>query len=169
MGIESNVEIPPNENSEAANDTVQNGREKGKDKKSEPNERWPDHFNTVLTPFLSDEAIAQVKKMFLEGPEPPRVSDSGWGSRQPRTSEDVDAVEGAEASNVPEPSQGVPEKEQKGQRGKERGGKGGRGSRGGRGGGRGGRAGGREDSRKVLSNVRHCLLDVHHSHFLMTI
>ena len=31
-----------------------------------------------LKPFLSDESITRLKEMFLQGPEPPRASDSGW-------------------------------------------------------------------------------------------
>ncbi|KIJ99367.1 hypothetical protein K443DRAFT_133079 [Laccaria amethystina LaAM-08-1] len=40
---------------------------------------WPEHFTAELSPFLSEGAILQIKQMYLEGPEPPRVSDSGWG------------------------------------------------------------------------------------------
>ena len=116
---------------------------KSKQKQSEHKEPWPDRFTAALTPFLSEEAVEQVKIMFLEGSEPPRVSDNGWGGRPARPS-DADT---AEASNVPEPTQEILG-EYKGRRGKDRNNRGGRGGRGGRAGGR------REDTRKVLSDVR---------------
>ncbi|KAF7977463.1 hypothetical protein HWV62_3649 [Athelia sp. TMB] len=106
-------------------------------------EPWPATFDTTLKPFLSEDAITQLKKIFLEGPEPPRVTDSGWGTRLATN------PESAEGSTTPAPPQEEPpaEKQARGRRGRERG------TRGGRGGGRGGRAGGaREDTRKVLSN-----------------
>jgi tRNA pseudouridine13 synthase len=34
-------------------------------------EPWPEHFSALLKPFLSEDAIDQVRKMFLEGPVPP--------------------------------------------------------------------------------------------------
>jgi len=34
-------------------------------------EPWPEHFSALLKPFLSEDAIDQVKKMYLEGPLPP--------------------------------------------------------------------------------------------------
>lgn len=111
---------------------------KGKHKKEDATEPWPELFNTTLTAFLSDDAVSQVKQMYLEGPEPPRVSDGGWGSRPSRP-------EGA-AEEMSEPVQKEPESSETGKRG-------GRGGRGGRGRGRGRGGGGREDRRKVLSNV----------------
>src|ERR1019366_4579040 len=42
---------------------------------------WPDSFTTRLAPFLSTEKVEEVKKLFLEGPEPPLVSDAGWSGR----------------------------------------------------------------------------------------
>ncbi|KAF7332007.1 TRUD domain-containing protein [Mycena kentingensis (nom. inval.)] len=108
-----------------------------------PEEPWPERFNTRLSEFLSEDAILKLKEMFLEGPVPPRVPDSGWGSR-PVLAESTGAAEEttAEAPNIEtaqEPTSA-------------RGGRGGRG-RGGRGfrGGRGGRPGGREDHRKVVT------------------
>lgn len=130
--------------SEVPSETETSTRKKGKDKdkKAGPVEPWPGHFNTALKPFFSEEGITEVKKMFLEGPEPPRISDSGWGGRRAGNSEgeSTSALETA-----PEP-----EKEER----ERRGGRGGRGGRAGRGD-RGGRSGGmKEDHRKVLSNVR---------------
>lgn len=146
------IEVAPTVEEPVAAPTNTPGEQekKGNGKKSELSEPWPESFNTALAPFLSEEAIAQMKQMFLEGPEPPRVSDSGWGTRP--TNPEGSAPESAEASSAPEAPQEEPEKQGRGRRGRERGG---RGAKGGRGGGRGGRAGGqREDTRKVLSNVR---------------
>lgn len=123
-------------------DELHHKKDEGKQKNPEPTEPWPDRFNTALEPFLSPEAIEQAKRMFLEGPKPPRVSDSGWGGRQAKVSE-------AGSSDAPEP-------EKEDVRGKGGRGRGGKNARGGRGGGRGGRGGGKvEDTRKVLSNVGH--------------
>jgi hypothetical protein len=47
-------------------------------KESDSSDPWPDHFNAKLKPFLSHGSITQLKEMFLQGPEPPRASDSGW-------------------------------------------------------------------------------------------
>lgn len=97
---------------------------------------WPERFTTTLSAYLSAPSIEQLKQMYLEGPEPPFVSDGGWGARKPR--EEGDAEEAPEE----------PVKEStRGNRGRGRG-------RGGRGG-RGGRAGKRPDTRKVVSEVRH--------------
>jgi tRNA pseudouridine13 synthase len=116
-------------------------------------EPWPDHFESALTPFLSPDAIAEVKKMFLEGPEPPRVTDSGWGGRQTKASEDVANPSSSDVHLNDEASRGEFETSEKHQRDKRD--RGGRSGRGGRGGGRGGRpSGGKEDHRKVLSDVR---------------
>ncbi|KAF7301777.1 TRUD domain-containing protein [Mycena indigotica] len=100
---------------------------------TEPEGPWPDRFNTRLSEFLSAEAIEKLKGMFLEGPVPPLVSDSGWGSRPGASSS-------SETTTTTEPV--VVETRGRGR---------GRGGRGGRGGGRGGRANGREDHRKVVS------------------
>lgn len=115
-----------------------------------PDEPWPDRFTESLKPFLSEEVIAKVKGLYLEGPEPPFVSDSGWGGRQPK---DGDAAESSAAAAAP---QEEAEESGRGKRGRGRGGKGGRGGRGGRDsrGGKHGRPDQREDNRKVLSDVR---------------
>ena len=113
-------------------------------------EPWPERFNEALKPFLSEDAIGRVKQMYLEGPEPPFVSDGGWAGRQAQKADDS-----GDASEEPaEPaSTGETAARGKGKRGRDRG-RGARGGRGGRGGGRGGRPGAREDHRKVLSDVR---------------
>lgn len=116
---------------------------KGKEK-AEP---WPEHFDTSLKPFLSEDVIARVKNLFLEGPEPPLVSDSGWAGRAAKVAAQDNGDDAAPEPPAEEPAQG------RGKKGRDRGGRGGRGARGGRGGGRGGRPGMREDHRKVLSDV----------------
>lgn len=97
-------------------------------------EPWPEHFNAKLAPYLSEASILQLKEIVLQGREPPRVSDSGWGARVPK----ADTAEG-------EPTE--PVVEAPATRGRDRGGRGGRGAR-------GGRPAGREDTRKVFSEVR---------------
>lgn len=106
---------------------------------------WDDTFESSLTPFLSEASIAELKKMYLEGPEPPRISDSGWESRVHKKSEDVEI---AEQDAPPQQDSGIQSPTAK--RGKNRGVRG-------RQRGRGGRSQGseREDYRKVLSEVCH--------------
>ena len=107
-------------------------------------EPWPEHFDATLTPFLDAEKVAQLKTIFLEGPEPPRISDSGWGSRVSSVIGENSVPAGVETAEV---------SDQKDSRSHSRG----RGrKRGGRG---GGREGGREDTRRVISAVRHCICD----------
>lgn len=113
---------------------------------------WNDQFTEKLAPYLNEASIDQLKTMFLEGREPPRVTDSGWGGRLTKTTED-----GTETPDAAKPSEDVDalQSDDTGKRGKNRGGRSDRGGRGGRGRGRGGRQGGeREDHRKVLSKVR---------------
>ncbi|KAF9226574.1 tRNA pseudouridine synthase D [Gyrodon lividus] len=102
---------------------------------------WDDSFETSLSPFLSEASIAQLKNMYLEGPEPPRLTDGGWGSRVQKRSEDVEMTDQGGESDSPQSGAG---------RGKNRMSRGGRG---GRQRGRGGRSQGgeREDHRKVSS------------------
>ena len=103
---------------------------------------WHDHFNVALSPFLSKEAIFQVKNMYLEGREPPRVSDAGWAGRSALSAGDREEEAVSDATAI------VPVLDER--QGNSRGGS--RGKRGGRGGrGRGGAS--RMDHRKVLSNV----------------
>ncbi|KAF8138435.1 tRNA pseudouridine synthase D [Boletus edulis] len=104
---------------------------------------WDETFESSLQPFLSEASIAELKKMYLEGPEPPRVSDKGWVSRVHTQSEDVEISEqGAlpHQDNVVQSSNTKRGKHQnRDGRGRQRG--------------RGGRSegSGREDHRKVLS------------------
>lgn len=111
-------------------------------KVSTKEEPWPEHFNASLAPYLDENSIIQLKQIYLEGPEPPRISDGGWAGRVPGSS----TGETTTTETVPEANP----VEEKGGRDNRRG-RGGK--RGGRGGGRGGRGGGREDTRKVVSNV----------------
>ena len=101
---------------------------------------WHEHFNIALLPFLSEEAILQVKNMYLEGREPPRVSDAGWAGRSAPSASDRDGEAVSEGTVI------VPDEREGNGRGGSRG-KRGRGGRGGRGG------ASRVDHRKVLSNV----------------
>jgi tRNA pseudouridine13 synthase len=108
-------------------------------------EPWTDSFSTRLAPFLSTEKIEEIKNMFLEGPEPPFVSDAGWSGRQAAKAKEsgvsgsMDASESVETRNENEGKRGSSK------RGRDRG------SRGGRGGGKSVR----EDHRKVTSEVPH--------------
>ena len=45
---------------------------------------WQGHFSTTLASFLDPERIQQLKDLYLQGRNPPRVSDSGWAGRKPR-------------------------------------------------------------------------------------
>ena len=112
-------------------------------KQASSTEPWPDSFTTRLSPYLSTEKIEEVKRMFLEGPEPPFVSDTGWSGRQA-----VKANEsgGSGSTNVEENVE--TRKEDGGKRGSSKRGR----DRGGRG--RGGGKSVREDCRKVTSEVR---------------
>jgi len=139
---------PSERNDEPIADEVEKDKGKAKQGLHAPCEPWPEHFTTTLTSFLSGTVIAQVKEMFLDGPNPPRVSDRGWGGRPtiPVREGDIN-----DSSTAPDTPQGEPVMIEKAKRGKDRAGRGGRGG----GGGRGGRPGGaREDHRKVLSDVR---------------
>jgi tRNA pseudouridine13 synthase len=105
---------------------------------------WPDSFTSRLSPFLSTEKIEEVKKMFLEGPEPPFVSDTGWSGRQaakPKESGGSGSIDVEENVETRKEDRG---KRVSSKRGRDRGGRGGRG---------GGRSV-REDRRKVTSEVR---------------
>jgi tRNA pseudouridine13 synthase len=115
--------------------TVGARHDKGKAK--EIAEPWPGRFSVALAPFLSEDKITKVKTMLLEGPEPPRVSDSGWGGRTATPSETRSAI-------APGPMQEESEQDKR----RRKNDRGGRGARGGRDVGR------REDNRKVVSDVR---------------
>jgi tRNA pseudouridine13 synthase len=43
----------------------------------EHQEPWPERFNAALAPFLSSDVVAGLKKLFLEGPDPPEATDAG--------------------------------------------------------------------------------------------
>ena len=117
---------------------------------SQDDEPWPEHFDNTLKPYLSDLVLAKVKALVLEGPEPPLVSDSGWGGRQAKQvapAEDEDAST-SQGRSVEENISTI--NTERGRRGRDRGGRGRRGGRGGRG---GVQSSWREDNRKVLSDV----------------
>jgi tRNA pseudouridine13 synthase len=139
--IEDDVEVANRAESSSKPETEQPAVEVKSD------EPWPDSFNTKLAPFLSPESISQLKEIFLQGPEPPLVSDSGWAGRVKSSAEDAAASPLTESA-AQEPD--VDKESVQQSRGR------GRGDRGKRGGGRGGRRGRgneREDNRKVLSEV----------------
>ncbi|KAH7929415.1 tRNA pseudouridine synthase D [Leucogyrophana mollusca] len=147
------TEAPPHESTAATNPEGQPlDGEKDKNKNLSTTENdlsWGERHETSLKAFFSEDAITQLKQMYLEGPEPPRTSDSGWGSRVPKTTEGDDATG---TSDAPVPQEGNAESSEKGERGKRDRNRGTRGGRGGRGRGRGGRFGNeREDHRKILS------------------
>ena len=106
---------------------------------------WPDSFTTRLAPFLSIEKVEEVKKMFLEGPEPPFVSDAGWSGR---LAAKVDESGVSVSMDIDETGNEDEGKKGGSKRGRDRGGRGGRG----RGRGRGGKPA-RADHRKVISEV----------------
>ncbi|EIW82095.1 tRNA pseudouridine synthase D [Coniophora puteana RWD-64-598 SS2] len=108
------------------------------------NPSWKATYAENLARFLSDESIGQLKQMYEEGPEPPRISDNGWVTRPAQVAD----VEGP-ARPVDAPAESA-EAEAPSSRGKRSGDRGR-----GRGRGRGGRdkRGGqtREDPRKIVS------------------
>ena len=102
---------------------------------------WPDIFSTRLAPFLSAEKIEEVKQMFLEGPEPPFVSDAGWSGRLAAKADENDGFGSIDIEeNVETRRDG---KKGSNKSGRDRGGRGGRGGK-----------PVREDHRKVISEVR---------------
>lgn len=130
---------------ELGNETSPEALEKapGESSKQASSDPWPDSFTTRLSPFLSTEKIEEVKKMFLEGPEPPFVSDTGWSGRQA-----AKTTEGGGSGSINVEENVETRKENGGRRGSSKRGRD-RGGRGGRGGGRSVR----EDRRKVTSEV----------------
>jgi tRNA pseudouridine13 synthase len=117
---------------------------------------WDNTFESSLSPFLPESSLVDLKKMYIEGPEPPRVSDSGWVSRLHNKSEDVEI---SEQDALPHQDSGLQSSDSK--RGKHQNTRGGRGRQRDR----GGRSQGseREDHRKVLSEV--CYLARQFCHF----
>src|SRR5205807_2649671 len=79
---------------------------KDKDDSSE-DAPWNDQFSEKLAPYLNKTSIEQLKTMFTEGREPPRVSDGGWEGRSTRTSGDA-----AENSDASKPSEEVMQNEE---------------------------------------------------------
>lgn len=107
---------------------------------------WNDTFEPSLSPFLSESSIAELRTMYLEGPEPPRVSDNGWVGIVHKESEDVEISEQEvirNQENAPYSSDNKRGKRQNARGGNRR-------QRG-----RGGRSqgSGREDHRHILSEV----------------
>lgn len=102
---------------------------------------WSEVFTATLDKFISPAVMDKLKKMYEEGPEPPFVSDSGWGGRQAKQDE---------SQVVKEPPA---ETTSKGGRGRGRGGRGGRGRDG------GARVWKRGDSRGVVTEV--CTFSLH--------
>ena len=109
---------------------------------------WPTKFTETLTPLLSPSAIEKLREMFLQGPEPPFVSDNGWGNRESQAGDGItaqDVTADSSLSETPElqNTRGKGNKKGRRDRDKSRRGRDGRRAR-----------GGREDNRKVLSDVR---------------
>jgi len=125
---------------------------------------WTAATTRALRPTFSDESIAKLHALLVEGKEPPPKVDSGWGTRKARVEVAVGNEEAAlnvneeDAANASAPSTGGGSGGGRGQ-GRDRGR--GRGGRGGRGGGRAGDNGqwsaATKDDREVLSQVRHFL------------
>ena len=47
----------------------------------------------TLSPFLPKEAVQQLKQLWLEGPEPPRISDNGWAGRTTNAQAEAEGIE----------------------------------------------------------------------------
>jgi len=125
---------------EASADTVDKKQEDSSNQTSST-VPWPDIFSTRLAPFLSAEKIEEVKQMFLEGPEPPFVSDAGWSGRlAAKANENGGSGSMDIGEHVETRSDG---RKGSNKRGRDRGGRGGRGGK-----------PVREDHRKVISEVR---------------
>ncbi|KAI0304237.1 pseudouridine synthase [Russula brevipes] len=105
---------------------------------------WSDLFTARLDPFLSTEKIEEVKTMFLEGPEPPFVSDSGWSGRLAAKANESGVPSAMDVDESVETRKEDDGKKGNSKRGRGRSGRGGRGGRGGK--------PVREDHRKVTSD-----------------
>ena len=103
---------------------------------------WSEHFDKLLSTFLDGDKRAELKRIYLEGPEPPRVSDNGWSGRVANSNSEGDPSEAVET-----PETHITRDNRRNRGGKHRG----------RGAGRGGRTDKREDTRKVLSEVSRIL------------
>lgn len=102
---------------------------------------WSEDCTVVLQKFLSPLEINNLKQMYEEGPEPPFISDSGWGSRREKQEEGFEIPEETAVETTSK-------------RGRGRG-------RGGRGGNRGSRAWKKEDTRRVVTEVCTFPLRIH--------
>ncbi|KAH8118315.1 tRNA pseudouridine synthase D [Phellopilus nigrolimitatus] len=142
------TEEPSVSSTVGTSETEEKTEEKVEDaRKEDDSETWPERFDTALSQYLSEPRIAQLKQMYLEGPEPPFVSDSGWGSRQAKPES---AEAGPSQANVPEEkieaeSLSKNDRGKRGKRGRDRGGRG-------RGGARRGDRNKPVDPRKVISD-----------------
>jgi tRNA pseudouridine13 synthase len=89
------VSVPDEQEQESAMDISS----AGKDVLTQPNDGespkktealvWQDQFATALAPFMDEERIQQVKDMYLQGRNPPRISDAGWAGRKARSLDEV--------------------------------------------------------------------------------
>jgi tRNA pseudouridine13 synthase len=116
---------------------------------------WPDLFSARLAPFLSTEKIEEVKNMFLEGPEPPFVSDAGWSGRSTAKANEIGDSGSMDIEENTEMKSDDKGKKGSSRRGRDRGGRGGRGGK-----------PVREDHRKVISEV--CVPSPAHAIVLQT-
>ena len=128
--VRSGVELVPNTETELE-DGLTGPSELALPPQPTSNEPWPEHFSASLAPFLNEALISQVKNMYLEGRDLPRVSDSGWAGRNAKLVNKERSTESAELANTVEDN---------------------RNERGGRA--RGSLQGGKIDGRKVISEVR---------------
>jgi len=123
---------------------------------------WTTATTRALRPTFSDESIAKLYALLVEGKEPPPKVDSGWGTRKARVETAVGNEEAALNVNEEDAANGsAPSAGSGGGRGQGRDRGRGRGGRGGRGGGRAGDNGqwsaATKDDREVLSQVSHSL------------
>nr|VWO95201.1 Orotidine 5'-phosphate decarboxylase (EC (OMP decarboxylase) (OMPDCase) (OMPdecase) (Uridine 5'-monophosphate synthase) (UMP synthase) [Ganoderma boninense] len=81
-------------------------------------EPWPERFTESLKSYLSEGVISQVKDLYLEGPEPPFVSDSGWAGRQAKVAGGSGDV--PEMAQVPESAPEETGSKGRGKRGRDR-------------------------------------------------
>lgn len=84
-------------------------------------EAWGDAVVSSLSPYFSDESIAQLRKTFLEGPEPGRVSDN---KDSPQL--DNGGVSAEQTPSSEQPTEGKQDRNRhtRAERGKKRGGRG---------------------------------------------
>lgn len=138
LDSENAEDLPATNSSSAKGETFPTSESKTQPKGNS----WLEHFDTTLSAFLDGDKRAELKRIYLEGPEPPRVSDNGWAGR----------VASSKSEDAPSAAVEVPNTQIRRDDRRGRGGK-----RGGRGAGRSGHTDKREDARKVLSEVSHIL------------